>query len=94
MVCGIDVYHTGAKSGAQNIAGFVASLNTQLTKWHSRVCMQACRQELVDMLQMCLLSAINAYHKVIEYHCHLIIDEWSVVRLSLNVKTLNSKHFS
>lgn len=66
MVCGMDVYHSGIGSGLkQNVAGFVASLDAQLTKWHSRVCMQASKQELVDMLQMCLISAINAYRKVI-----------------------------
>ncbi|EZA53661.1 hypothetical protein DMN91_008315 [Ooceraea biroi] len=64
MVCGIDVYHAGVGTGLKkSVAGFVASLDTQLTKWHSRVCIQASRQELVDMLQMCLVAAINAFHK-------------------------------
>ncbi|XP_029662473.1 piwi-like protein Ago3 [Formica exsecta] len=64
MVCGIDVYHAGVGGGAKrSVAGFVASLDTQLTKWHSRICMQASKQELVDMLQVCLTSAINAYQK-------------------------------
>lgn len=66
MVCGIDVYHAGTGSGPKkSVAGFVASLDAQLTRWHSRICMQASKQELVDMLQVCLTSAINAYHKVI-----------------------------
>jgi len=66
MVCGIDVYHAGVGGGAKkSVAGFVASLDTQLSKWHSRICMQASKQELVDMLQVCLTSAINAYQKVI-----------------------------
>lgn len=66
MVCGIDVYHSGVGGGAKkSVAGFVASLDTQLTKWHSRVCMQASKQELVDMLQVCLASAITAFQKVI-----------------------------
>ncbi|KMQ96034.1 piwi-like protein 1-like protein, partial [Lasius niger] len=64
MVCGIDVYHAGVGGGAKrSVAGFVASLDSQLTKWHSRICMQASKQELVDMLQVCLISAINAYQK-------------------------------
>ncbi|GAB1865325.1 Piwi-like protein 1 [Camponotus japonicus] len=64
MVCGIDVYHAGVGGGAKkSVAGFVASLDTQLSKWHSRICMQASKQELVDMLQVCLTSAINAYQK-------------------------------
>lgn len=64
MICGIDVYHAGVGGGSKkSVAGFIASLDNQLTKWHSRICMQASKQELVDMLQVCLTSAINAYHK-------------------------------
>ncbi|XP_072747042.1 piwi-like protein Ago3 isoform X2 [Anoplolepis gracilipes] len=64
MVCGIDVYHAGVgRSAKRSVAGFVASLDTQLSKWHSRVCMQASKQELVDMLQVCLTSAVNAFQK-------------------------------
>jgi len=64
IVCGIDVYHAGIGRGAKrSVAGFVANLDFQLTKWHSRICMQASKQELVDMLQVCLTSAINAYQK-------------------------------
>ncbi|XP_018396706.1 PREDICTED: piwi-like protein 1 [Cyphomyrmex costatus] len=64
MVCGIDVYHVGVGGGGRkSVAGFIASLDNQLTKWHSRICMQASRQELVDMLQVCLTSAINAFYK-------------------------------
>jgi len=70
MICGIDVYHVGTGGGAKkSVAGFIASLDSQLTKWHSRICMQASKQELVDMLQVCLTSAINAYHKVINALC-------------------------
>lgn len=65
MVCGIDVYHSGIGTAVKrSVAGFVSSLDVQLTKWHSKICMQASKQELVDMLQMCLISAINAYRKV------------------------------
>lgn len=68
MICGIDVYHTGIGGAAKkSFAGFVASLDAQLTKWHSRICIQNFKQELVDLLQMCLISAINAYHKVMCY---------------------------
>lgn len=65
MVCGIDVYHSGVGSSAKrSVAGFVASLDAPLTKWHSKICMQSPKQELVDMLQLCLISAVNAYRKV------------------------------
>jgi len=47
----------------KSVAGFIASLDSQLTKWHSRICMQASKQELVDMLQVCFTSGISAYCK-------------------------------
>lgn len=66
MICGIDVYHTGiGGTPKKSYAGFVASLDYQLTKWHSRICIQNMNQELVDSLQMCLTSAVNAYREVI-----------------------------
>lgn len=68
MVCGIDVYHAGV-GGGRSVAGFVSSLDAQLTKWHSKICMQTSKQELVDMLQVCLISAISAFRKVINTLC-------------------------
>lgn len=65
MICGIDVYHAGSgQSMKGSVAGFVASLDKALTIWHNKVCIQGKRQEIVDMLQMCLISAIRAYYKV------------------------------
>ena len=65
MICGIDVYHAGAgQSMKGSVAGFVASLDKALTTWHNKVCIQSKRQEIVDMLQVCLISAIRAYYKV------------------------------
>ncbi|XP_014469139.1 PREDICTED: piwi-like protein 1 isoform X2 [Dinoponera quadriceps] len=64
MVCGIDVYHSGIGSGTRrSVAGFVASIDSQLTKWHSKICMQASKQELMDMLQVCLISAVTTFYK-------------------------------
>lgn len=71
MVCGIDVYHS-AVGGGRSVAGFVSSLDPQLTKWHSKICMQSSKQELVDMLQVCLISAINAFQKVINNITHVL----------------------
>ncbi|XP_058807299.1 piwi-like protein Ago3 [Phymastichus coffea] len=64
MVCGIDVYHGGPdqRSGG-SVAGFVASLDTLLTSWHSRVCMQQHHQELIDLLKQCLISALKVYRE-------------------------------
>lgn len=36
MICGIDTYHD-AKSSGQSVAGFVASMNQQVTRWYSQV---------------------------------------------------------
>ncbi|XP_003704269.1 argonaute 3 [Megachile rotundata] len=64
MICGIDVYHAGVgQSTKGSVAGFVASLDKLLTTWHSKVCLQGQHQELIDMLQICMISAIKAYYK-------------------------------
>ena len=64
MICGIDVYHAGiGQSSKGSVAGFVASLDRMLTTWHSKICLQGRHQELVDMLQICMISAIKAYYK-------------------------------
>ncbi|XP_071867732.1 argonaute 3 [Bombus fervidus] len=63
MICGIDVYHAGSGQSKESVAGFVASLDKPLTTWHSKICIQGKRQEIVDMLQMCLISALKAYHR-------------------------------
>ncbi|KOC60009.1 Piwi-like protein 1 [Habropoda laboriosa] len=64
MICGIDVYHAGVgQSTKGSVAGFVASLDKLLTTWHSKVSLQGKHQELVDMLQICLISAVKAYYK-------------------------------
>ncbi|XP_001603582.2 piwi-like protein Ago3 [Nasonia vitripennis] len=64
MVCGIDVFHAGVGQGSKgSVAAFIASLDKMLTSWHSRVCLQAPHQELVDLLSQCLVSAINVYRE-------------------------------
>ncbi|XP_043787513.1 piwi-like protein Ago3 [Apis laboriosa] len=64
MICGIDVYHSGVgQSMKGSVAGFVASLDKLLTSWHSKICLQGKHQELVDILQICLISAIKAYYR-------------------------------
>lgn len=84
MVCGIDVYHAGVGQGSKgSVAAFIGSLDKLLTTWHSRVCMQAPHQELVDLLKQCLLSAIKVYREVRtkKHHCddpktHFIFDDF------------------
>ncbi|KAI4478134.1 hypothetical protein M0804_012092 [Polistes exclamans] len=64
MVCGIDVCHPGQGSGRQlSVAGFVASMDKLLTSWHSKICLHRSNQEIMDMLQICFISAIDEYKK-------------------------------
>jgi ATP-dependent protease HslVU (ClpYQ) peptidase subunit len=42
----------------------VASLNPTYTRWFSRVCFQGPKQELVDGLKACFISALKCYHDV------------------------------
>lgn len=64
MVCGIDVYHAGPGQKAGSVAAFVASLDSSLTSWHSRVCMQQPHQEMIDILKTCLNSALKVFNEV------------------------------
>lgn len=74
MICGIDVYHSGVgQSMKGSVAGFVASLDKLLTSWHSKICLQGKHQELVDILQICLISAIKAYYRVSNIHLYVYI---------------------
>nr|XP_034178827.1 piwi-like protein 1 [Osmia lignaria] len=74
MICGIDVYHAGiGQSTKGSVAGFVASLDKLLTTWHSKICLQGQHQELIDMLQICMISALKAYHKHNQHYPDRII---------------------
>lgn len=65
MICGVDVYHAGpGKVTHGSAAGFVASMDKGLTSWYSKICIQTRNQELVDLLKICLISAIKAYQQV------------------------------
>jgi len=84
MVCGIDVYHAGV-GGGKSVAGFVSSLDAALTKWHSKIYMQSSRQELMDMLQVCLISAVSAFQKVINTFTHLF-KSTKIIKIFLSLK--------
>lgn len=65
MVVGIDVYHDTIQPFARrSITGFVASMNSHLTRWYSRVAIQGQQQEIIDGLKLCLLASIKKYHEV------------------------------
>lgn len=63
MICGMDVYHDSIKK-KRSVAGFVASLNAQITRWYSRACTQEPNQELMDCIKAPFLSALKKYYEV------------------------------
>nr|UJZ92584.1 piwi-like protein Ago3 [Scaphoideus titanus] len=67
MICGIDSYHD-SKNRAQSVAGFVASMNAQVTRWHSQVFIQSSDREMVDGLRTALCTALNKYYEVNNIH--------------------------
>ncbi|XP_068130792.1 piwi-like protein 2 [Hyperolius riggenbachi] len=63
MVIGMDVYHDAGRS-SRSVTGFVASINSCLTHWYSRVVFQLPHQEIMDGLKLCLVAALQKYHEV------------------------------
>ncbi|RZF43381.1 hypothetical protein LSTR_LSTR001642 [Laodelphax striatellus] len=61
MICGLDSYHDPSRRGCSWV-GFIASVNKEVTRWYSQVLQQAPGQELVDVLQPALSTALNAFH--------------------------------
>ncbi|CAG0893792.1 unnamed protein product [Darwinula stevensoni] len=63
MICGIDSYHDAARKG-KSIGALVASLNKQVTRWHSTACEQDRGQELIDQLRTGFMNALLEYRKI------------------------------
>ncbi|XP_007557107.1 piwi-like protein 2 [Poecilia formosa] len=63
MVVGVDVHHDTSKSH-QSVMGFVASVNSSLTRWYSRVTFQTPTEELIHGFRVCLLAALQKYHEI------------------------------
>ncbi|KAM9858163.1 piwi-like protein 2 [Aulostomus maculatus] len=63
MVVGVDVHHDTSKTH-QSVMGFVASVNSSLTRWYSRVIFQTPTEELINGFRVCLLAALQKYHEV------------------------------
>uniref|UniRef100_A0A669DAM6 Piwi-like protein 2 n=1 Tax=Oreochromis niloticus TaxID=8128 RepID=A0A669DAM6_ORENI len=63
MVVGVDVHHDPSKSH-QSVMGFVASVNSSLTRWYSRVIFQTPNEELIRGFRVCLLAALQKYYEV------------------------------
>uniref|UniRef100_A0A3Q3ESS0 Piwi-like protein 2 n=1 Tax=Labrus bergylta TaxID=56723 RepID=A0A3Q3ESS0_9LABR len=63
MVVGVDVHHDTSKAH-QSVMGFVASVNSSLTRWYSRVTFQTPNEELINGFRVCLLAALQKYYEV------------------------------
>ncbi|KAJ3607294.1 hypothetical protein NHX12_025604 [Muraenolepis orangiensis] len=63
MVIGVDVHHDPNKKN-QSVMGFVASLNSLLTQWYSRVSFQGPHEEIINGFQVCLLAALQKFYEV------------------------------
>uniref|UniRef100_A0A3P8XTX2 Piwi-like protein 2 n=1 Tax=Esox lucius TaxID=8010 RepID=A0A3P8XTX2_ESOLU len=63
MVIGVDVHHDTSKKN-RSVMGFVASLNSLLTRWYSRVTFQMPNEEIINGLRVCLVAALQKYYEV------------------------------
>uniref|UniRef100_A0A8C8H494 Piwi-like protein 2 n=1 Tax=Oncorhynchus tshawytscha TaxID=74940 RepID=A0A8C8H494_ONCTS len=63
MVIGVDVHHDTSKKN-RSVMGFVASLNSLLTRWYSRVTFQMPNEEIINGFRVCLLAALQKYYEV------------------------------
>ncbi|XP_062399032.1 piwi-like protein 2 [Sardina pilchardus] len=63
MVIGVDVHHDTSKK-CRSVMGFVASLNSTLTRWYSRVFFQMPNEEIIVGFRACLLGALQKYHEL------------------------------
>uniref|UniRef100_A0AAY4C1P0 Piwi domain-containing protein n=1 Tax=Denticeps clupeoides TaxID=299321 RepID=A0AAY4C1P0_9TELE len=66
MVIGIDVHHDTTKQ-KRSVMGFVASVNSLMTKWYSRAIFQTPNEEIISGLRVCMLAALQKYFEV--NHC-------------------------
>ncbi|XP_078291444.1 piwi-like protein 1 [Panthera onca] len=62
MFVGIDCFHD-IVNRRKSIAGFVSSVNQELTQWFSQCVFQEAGQELVNGLKACLEAALKLWYK-------------------------------
>uniref|UniRef100_A0A8C9WEI5 Piwi-like protein 2 n=1 Tax=Scleropages formosus TaxID=113540 RepID=A0A8C9WEI5_SCLFO len=63
MVIGVDVHHDPSKKN-RSVMGFVASLNSAMTQWYSRVVFQMPNEEMISGFRVCLIAALQKYYEV------------------------------
>ncbi|KAL4660173.1 piwi-like protein 2 [Arapaima gigas] len=67
MVIGVDVHHDPSKRN-RSVMGFVASLNSLITQWYSRVAFQMPNEEIMSGFRVCLIAALQKYYeKIVVY---------------------------
>ncbi|XP_029112945.1 piwi-like protein 2 isoform X2 [Scleropages formosus] len=67
MVIGVDVHHDPSKKN-RSVMGFVASLNSAMTQWYSRVVFQMPNEEMISGFRVCLIAALQKYYeKIVVY---------------------------
>ncbi|XP_076473109.1 piwi-like protein 1 [Babylonia areolata] len=62
MLVGFDTYHDSACRG-RSVGGVVATISKDFTRYHSTVTFQTSHVELLNQLQSCVTSCINAYRR-------------------------------
>ncbi|XP_051780036.1 piwi-like protein 2 [Erpetoichthys calabaricus] len=85
MIIGVDVHHDTTKAN-RSVLGFVASLNSSLTKWYSRVGFQMPNEELIDGFRVLLLASLQTYHK----ENHFLPDKIIIYRDGVSDGQLNA----
>ncbi|XP_076817486.1 piwi-like protein 1 isoform X1 [Clavelina lepadiformis] len=63
MIIGIDTYHDSAQKG-RSVGGFVASINSNYTRWYSNVTFQHSGGELIDGLKRCMMGALAKFRQM------------------------------
>nr|XP_021490857.1 piwi-like protein 4 [Meriones unguiculatus] len=62
MVVGIDICRD-ALSKDVVVVGFVASINSRITRWFSRCVLQRTAADIADCLKVCMTGALNKWYK-------------------------------
>ncbi|XP_015196795.2 piwi-like protein 2 [Lepisosteus oculatus] len=63
MVIGVDVHHDPSKK-KRSVMGFVASLNSSLTRWYSKVTFQMPNEEVISGFRICFLAGLQKYYEI------------------------------
>ncbi|XP_035314327.1 piwi-like protein 4 isoform X1 [Cricetulus griseus] len=62
MVAGIDICRDALNKDVV-VVGFVASINSRITRWFSRCVLQRTAADIADCLKVCLTGALNKWYK-------------------------------